>query len=177
MITRNSQNGATLITALIMLVVLTLLVVSGIRSSSVNLRIAGNMQAQEEFTNYAQQVIEQVISGNFTANPVSSVVAVTINNVAYSATVVTPVCTASLSLQSTDLDFSRVLDKPCIPTGTVKDGIFYLAASGVVVPPGPSWCSTQKWEVQARATSTQTGADTTVVQGVAIRVPAGTACL
>ena len=59
---KNRQNGATLITALIMLIVLTLLVVSGIRSSNTNLRIAGNMQMQEEAVAAAQQAIESVIS-------------------------------------------------------------------------------------------------------------------
>lgn len=59
---KNSQRGATLVTALIMLVVLTLLVVSGIRSSSSNLRIAGNMQMQAEARAAAQQAIEQIIS-------------------------------------------------------------------------------------------------------------------
>ena len=67
---KNRQTGATLITALIMLIVLTLLVVSGIRSSSTNLRIAGNMQMQEEAIAAAQQAIENVISTtDFNAAP------------------------------------------------------------------------------------------------------------
>ena len=59
---RNKQNGATLITALIMLVVLTLLVLSSIRASNSNLRIAGNMQMQEEAAAAVQQAIEKAIS-------------------------------------------------------------------------------------------------------------------
>ena len=62
MSTIKNQNGATLITSLIMLIVLTLLVVSGIRSSNTNLRIAGNMQMQEEAITAAQFAIERVIS-------------------------------------------------------------------------------------------------------------------
>ena len=62
MLARKRQIGATLITALIMLIVLTLLVVSGIRASNTNLRIAGNMQLQEEATAAVQQAIEKAIS-------------------------------------------------------------------------------------------------------------------
>ena len=66
---RVKQHGATLVTALVMLVVLTLLVLSAIRSSTTNLRIAGNMQMQGEIVEAAQQAAEQIISYNFPANP------------------------------------------------------------------------------------------------------------
>ena len=70
MLIKQRQSGATLITALIMLIVLTLLVVSGIRSSNTNLRIAGNVQMQAEASAAAQQAIERVISSaNFDISP------------------------------------------------------------------------------------------------------------
>lgn len=58
----STQRGATLFIALVMLVVLTLLSISGIRMNMTNLRIAGNMQWQGEATAAAQQAIEQKIS-------------------------------------------------------------------------------------------------------------------
>jgi Tfp pilus assembly protein PilX len=45
---RFRQNGVVLVIGLIMLVLLTLMVVSAINSGTANLRIAGNMQAQDE---------------------------------------------------------------------------------------------------------------------------------
>ncbi len=62
MTTKNSQRGSTLVVGLVMLVVLTLLVISAIWSSNTNLRIAGNMQMQEEVRTAAQLAIEQEIS-------------------------------------------------------------------------------------------------------------------
>ncbi len=56
------QSGLALITALIMLVVLTLLVVAGINMTNVNTKIAYNMQLQDEAQAATQQAIEQMIS-------------------------------------------------------------------------------------------------------------------
>ena len=47
------QKGMTLVVALVMLVVLTLLVVSAIRFGNINLRIAGNAQSEAEATSAA----------------------------------------------------------------------------------------------------------------------------
>lgn len=60
--TRNAQRGATLIVSLIMLVVLTMFAVSAINLSSVNLKIVGNMQAQQAMEMAAQNAIEQQLS-------------------------------------------------------------------------------------------------------------------
>lgn len=62
MITFRHQRGATLLISLIMLVVLTLFAVAGFNLSSVNLKIAGNFQAQRGMEAVAQQAIEQVLS-------------------------------------------------------------------------------------------------------------------
>jgi len=56
------QNGATLIVALIMLVMMTILAVSAINLSTINLKIVGNMQSQKEMDAAAQEAIEQVMS-------------------------------------------------------------------------------------------------------------------
>jgi len=61
------QRGATLLVALIMLVMLTLFAVSMIRSGNVGLKVVGNQQTQKLMEAAAQQAIEQVVSnlGNF----------------------------------------------------------------------------------------------------------------
>ena len=64
----NRQRGMVLILSLIMLVVLTLLAVSAIRLSTVNLRTVANAQARSEALSTAQRTIDMVLSSNFTAN-------------------------------------------------------------------------------------------------------------
>lgn len=174
----HKQRGATLLVALVMLVVLTLLVLSAIRSSGTNLRIAGNMQMQGEVTAAAQQAIEQVISGNFTASPASSVITVDINNDGtqdYTANIAVPTCTGSVPLMNANLDMNDANDIPCFSSSTASNtGLIF--ASGTPTTAVQSWCYSQQWDVQARAANANTGADATVHQGVALRVPAGTTC-
>lgn len=174
---KHRQRGATLFVALVMLVVLTLLSISAIRSSSINLRIAGNMQMAGEGTAAAQQAIEQVLSTNFTAAPAESDIAVDINGSGttdYSAHVFLPQCTGSVPLKNGDLDMTSANDQKCFSSSTASNtGIFF--ASGAPAVTGMSWCLSQQWDVSAQATSF-TGTDVTLHQGVALRVPAGTGC-
>lgn len=62
MAARSKQTGATLVVALMMLVVLALLGVTAVNNSMVNLRIVGNMQAHQDAEAVSQEAIEQVIS-------------------------------------------------------------------------------------------------------------------
>ncbi len=170
---QRKQLGVTLITALVMLVVLTLLVIAAIRSSNTNLRIAGNMQLQEEAISAAQQATEQVLSTNFTQSPASAAVAassVTIGPATYTTVVTTPVCTGSKALDNN----TPGLPAECISSSTAQNtGIFF--ASGTAIS-GTSWCLAQQWDVRASVSDNITGASTTVHQGVNITVPAGTTC-
>lgn len=85
------QRGATLLISLIMLVVLTLFAVAGFNLSSVNLKIAGNYQAQKSMEAVAQQAIEQIISSAAAFdNP--GAVAATLTVSGYTVNVGTPVC-------------------------------------------------------------------------------------
>jgi Tfp pilus assembly protein PilX len=87
---RAKQRGATLLVGLIMLVLLTLLSVSAINISTVNLHITGNMQAQVEAAAATQQAIEGIIDDidNF-KNP-KPPQQVALGN--YTVKVETPVC-------------------------------------------------------------------------------------
>lgn len=166
----NKQHGATLVVALVMLVVLTLLVVSGIRSSNSNLRIAGNMQFQEEAIAAAQQATEVIISSNFTTAPAASAVSVTMGTATYTANVLTPVCAGSRPLFNSEPN----LPNECISSGTAQNtGIMFASAPTVT---GTSWCNSQQWEIQTNVSDTTTGASTTLHQGVSLKVPAGTNC-
>lgn len=169
---RVKQRGATLVTALVMLVVLTLLVLSAIRSSTTNLRIAGNMQMQGEIVEAAQQAAEQIISYNFPANPqlaVSNASAATIGNATYT-TAASAVCTGSKPVPNNTPN----IPAQCISSSTAGNtGIIFV--SGVTLS-GTSWCLAQQWDVRAQATDTRTGASATVHQGVSLYVDAGTTC-
>lgn len=68
------QRGATLLISLIMLAVLALFGISAIRSSLVNLRIAGNSQLQLEAAAAAQRAIDARISSlaTFTGAPAAT---------------------------------------------------------------------------------------------------------
>jgi len=59
---RSSQQGATLIVSLVMLVVMTLFALSAINLSSMNLKIVGNMQSQRLMEMAAQDAIERMIT-------------------------------------------------------------------------------------------------------------------
>ena len=140
----NKQAGATLITALIMLVVLTLLVVSGIRSSTINLRIAGNMQQQEEVAAATQQAIENVLSStNFKSGAIA---AQTVGN--YTVTFAPPVC---LSAQP------ALGNAPGTPRDCQGDA-------------GEVFCYWTTWDITGIVVDTQSGARTEIHQGVSLPV-------
>jgi hypothetical protein len=168
---RHAQTGATLITALVMLVVLTLLVLSAIRSSTVNLRIAGNMQMRNEAIAAGQQLIENVLSNNFTSSPAATSIIVPIGGTSYAASAAVPTCIGTRVLMNNEPG----LPTQCLSSGSVQStGIRY--SSGVQAG-GQSWCYAQQWDVQANVTDPATGASAEIHQGVRLNVPAGTECL
>jgi len=69
------QSGTTLLVVLIMLVVLTLLAISGMRMGTSSLQIVGNMQARRFVDNVASQAMEDVMNSivpfNAPTGPVS----------------------------------------------------------------------------------------------------------
>ena len=167
----SKQRGSILMISLIMLVVLTLLVISAMRSSNSNLRVVGNMQMQQEAESAAQQAVEQIISYNFTTLPASSVITVSYGTTDYTVTVPAPTCLGSTALSNN----SPNLPTQCIGSGAATNtGI--ISASGVTTSAGQSWCYAQQWEVKASAVNASTGATATVHQGTALTVPAGTSC-
>ncbi len=66
---RRAQRGVTLVIALIMLVVITVMVVSAFLLSTTNLRGAGNMQYREQAIAAANFVIDREIEGSFYLTP------------------------------------------------------------------------------------------------------------
>jgi hypothetical protein len=90
-----AQQGATLIVALIMLTLITLLVLNAFTLSSSNLKAVGNMQSRDESIAAANQAVELVVSSSFTDAPVAQEVNVDINKdgtTDYTVAIDTPTC-------------------------------------------------------------------------------------
>jgi Tfp pilus assembly protein PilX len=173
------QSGLTLVTALVMLMVLTLLVLAGINMTNVNTKIAYNTQIREEAEAATQQAIEQVISNPANFNiplPPTATIAVDINNdgtADYSVTAPTPSCLASTPIKQAQLDAANPLDIPCFGTSSLQN-------SGIVGGTGSSGnslCANTTWDVSASySDATGTGLNVSTHQGVNLRVVAGTTC-
>ncbi len=161
---KHKQRGAVLFLALMLMVVLTLLVLSAVRSGNTNLHIAGNMQQQAEGTAAAQQAIEQVVSADFTTITAASTVSVTNGSTAHNVAVAQPVCIGLFPLLNND---------PSLPPGSTcitgnnngNNGNLIVSASGVP-PKAATSCYTQQWDVQATVLDNNSGATTTLHQGM-----------
>lgn len=75
-----TQRGATLIIALIMLLLFTLMVTSAFSLSSTNLKAVGNMQMRDESIAAANVALEQIISSSFTTAPAAQNIEIDLNN-------------------------------------------------------------------------------------------------
>ena len=173
-----NQRGSTLLVALVMLVLLTLMAISAINSTTSSIQLVGNAQYREEANAAAQQAIENVISSNFTANPTAAATAastaVAFGAASYNVTVATPICTSSVAITNSELNRNVAADKFCF-NGTGSGQVIFLA-DGTVTSTDPSWCRKQKWDISAIVDDANTGANTTLHQGVFTKVPVGTGC-
>lgn len=168
------QSGATLIVSLVMMVVLTLLVVTAIRSGSTNLRITGNTQVKVEANAAALQAVEQVINTDFTSVPAAQTVTVATGSTSYTVAVSVPVCNNTVPIYSNDasLDPNNSDDKLCFeddPPPPIFD------ANGKPLPT-PTKCNQQQWDVQADINDPNTGVRITQHQGVSKRLYLPTSC-
>lgn len=144
------QAGATLLVVLVMLVMITLFVLSMIRLSSTNLRVVGNMQAQRALASSAQQSIETDLSS------------ITFFSDAINNTGIWP--TGTTSRTSTINGYTITTTRPTC--------IYSLPATGYSAISAISPEDTD-WEINVSSTDAFTGATTSMMQGVKIRLPAG----
>jgi Tfp pilus assembly protein PilX len=155
------QRGIVLITSLIMLVVLTLLAVSAIRLSTVNLRTVANSQARTEAMSTAQRAVNQVLSNNFTSNVagIASTLTVSEGGKNYSVVITQPCIVRTVPVKNIDLDVNSADDNLCRDTQNNP----YSA------------CADSIWQIQATSTSGWFGATVSITQGVGIRMDNGAA--
>ncbi|HSI53575.1 MAG: PilX N-terminal domain-containing pilus assembly protein [Ramlibacter sp.] len=171
------QSGITLVVSLIMLVVLTLLVVSAIRFGNINLKISGNAQTEAEATAATQVAIETMLKEVSTAVKVDEIAAqptmqVSTGGMTYTVNAAKPVCLLSKNVAATELDPSKASDRPCIEGNDPDRPITADMKLGAVA----SVCKDQQWDVQATLADATSGAAVTILQGVALRVPAQVKC-
>ena len=181
------QRGATLIIALIMLVLLTLFAVSSLNTANTNLRVVGNMQAKNEAINFAQEAIEKTISTTqFIANPANAIPTPcgAANRLCGDANgdgtpeftitlVPQPRCVTVAPVKNADLILTNPEDLGCASGQQQQFGV-----AGAVT--GDSLCSQTVWEINARSVDNSSGATATVTQGLGIRISAddaGTSCI
>ncbi len=166
-IRRAHERGITLVMALIMLVLLTMLALTSFNLGKSNLAVVGNMQQREESIAAARVVLEEVLSSrNFVATPEAALVGTPcisgnqnsrcvdhngdgVNDV--SVQLETPVCHAARPMPNLTLN----LEDP-EQLGCLEEGI-------------NSACAEMLWEVRATATDLRTNAEVNIVQGVSIR--------
>lgn len=144
---RTRQEGATLLVTLIMLLIFTIFTLTTVNSSTINLKIVGNMQAKKQVETDTQQALEQVLSS--LANFTTPATVQTITGSYSTVTVPARVC-----LRETD-----------------APGYFMTSASQPSLAP-----KDQLWEVRASGQDTVTGAVAVLTQGVKIRQPVGSDC-
>jgi Tfp pilus assembly protein PilX len=172
-----SQRGATLFIALVMLVLITLLATSALNSSTMSLKVVGNMQARSEALNAAQHAIETVISSpQFIASPANAVLNpcgtantlctdVTGNGIPDYTTQLNPApsCVSVKAIKVSELNLASAEDLGCSAAQAQQFGV---AGAGT----GDSLCANTMWEITADTRGTSNPARVTVTQCVAVRI-------
>jgi|KBSMisStandDraft_5_1062788.scaffolds.fasta_scaffold823419_2 Tfp pilus assembly protein PilX len=171
------QRGATLLIALVLLVMLALLGLTAFRTSATDVKSSGNMQMRTEALNAAQQAIETAISTpQFVATPANAITTPCGAANTFCAdydgdgtpeyTVVltpNPTCITNRVIKSLELNLDNTEDLGCAAGQMQQFGI-----AGATT--GDSLCANTVWDVTAQASSAASGAKSTVSQGVGIRV-------
>lgn len=173
---RSRQRGATLVMALIFLILMSLFAISAFKGSMGNLRIVGNMQARQESVAVAQKAIEQTISSAlFTTSPTTvaaTPVQVDIDGNGtndYTATLnPQPHCYRTKAIKTTDLNTALAADLQCMKSSVGATG--GLDIVDAAADAGNSLCANSEWNVGATVEDLRTGTKVTVNQGVAVRV-------
>jgi type IV pilus assembly PilX-like protein len=172
---RDTQRGATLIIALIMLVALAMLSAWAFNGSQMNMRVVGNSQARQEVVGAAQAAIELTISSQlFAADPAAvaaSAIPIDVDGDALPDYQVQlsppPSCYRVRVLKVNELDPGNAGDRACLgSSGSPNPGI---ETAGSTPPTGDSLCADSEWNLRAVVTDPRSNANAAVNQGVAIR--------
>jgi Tfp pilus assembly protein PilX len=174
------QSGITLVTALIMLVLLTLMAITAFHLGSSQTLIVSNAQHRDEAMDAAQQAIDTVLnSSNFMVNPDAAIAAsnctgggantwcVDVNgdgtqDIKVALTPV-PKCISGAPIANSSLDFTKAEDVKCSIQQQQTFGIEGSTSQN-------SLCAQSGWEITAAASDLVTNTSVTIVQGTSARI-------
>ena len=170
------QQGASLLIAMIFLIFMSIFALSAYKGSIGNLRIVGNMQAEQESVAVAQMAIEKTISNSlFVTKPIevaATPVAVDIDgngSIDYSARLnPQPKCYSTKPIKSSELNQALATDRVCMTSSVVQQSGIIIAGSGVMA--GDSLCANSAWNIGAVVEDVRTGTKVSVNQGIGVRV-------
>jgi Tfp pilus assembly protein PilX len=174
---RSRQRGITLVTALILLVLLTLVALTTFNLGKSNLQVVSNMQQHDEAVAAAREVIEETISStgfvetptNFISTPCGgpNQRCVDTNADGKADVKVTisppPSCLKAPLIKNTALNMAVKDDANCSTQPQQNFGV-----PGAVT--GDSSCADSAWEITAAAQDLQSQAQVNVTQGVDMRI-------
>jgi len=171
-----TQQGVTLVVAMIFLILLSLFAASAFKSSTGNLRIVGNMQSRQEAIAVGQKALEKTISSSeFSSNPAGvAATPVTVDidgngTVDYTATLnPQPHCYRTKPIKSNDLNPDLAADRSCMKSsGTLQGGLDIPDAAAEA---GNSLCANSEWNIGAQVVDARSGAKVIINEGVGVRV-------
>lgn len=186
---RASQQGATLLVTMIMLIMLTLFALSAMNTSIVNLRMVGNMQNRAEAFDATQKTIETAISTTRfidfpgdaiedSCNGVPNTLCTDLNgdgvNDLTTTLTPTPTCIQSRITKLSDLVIVNAASQDVACLQAQSQGTFGVVGA---TTSGDSLCGSTVWNITAN--TLQTGSDAltsevtyTATQGIGVRVRA-----
>ena len=174
------QRGATLVVALILLVLVALLGLGAFQTSLTDQKTSGNVQARNEALNAAQEAIEMAISTRqFAADPANALTTPCAGEANTFCTdydgdgtpeyrtrlTPAPACVTMKVIKVAELDLAASEDLGCAVGQAQQFGVAGSAASA-----GDSLCASTVWQVTAESTAVGGAAKVTVSQGVGMRI-------
>lgn len=176
---RRQEQGLTLVMALILLVVLTLLALTSVNVGNGSLQTVSNMQQRQQAIAAVNQVLEETISSDkFYKTPDTALASPCNGNQNercvdvdgdgkedVHVTLTKPSCAKVQIIKNIELDPDSADDASCINDANMTN----TGSQGADL--SSSKCAYTVWNVNAVATDLATGATTTATQGVGVRVP------
>lgn len=174
---RSGEAGFTLVTALILLIMVTLVVVMSFNLSQSNAVVVGNFQHRTEALNAANHAIGTIInSAGFVSAPASPIPAPQQcgagnkfcvdsdgdGNTDYNVTVAAT-CMKVRVIRNSELSLTNANDVPCVLGQAQNVGV-------VGALTGESLCADSTWQIDAKADDTTTATTLTASQGVSLRI-------
>ena len=170
------QKGATLLMAMIFLILMSLFAISAFKNSIGNLRVVGNMQSRQETIAAAQMALERTLSSSeFTSNSIG--VALTPVNididgngtVDYVSTVNPQLhCYRTKAIKSSELNPAVAADRSCMTSGKTQDGGLDFPNAELLA--GNSLCANSEWNISAQVFDARSDTKIVINQGVGVRV-------